>query len=122
DGYYVFTKDGFRFIPQQVLFLLPNERPVRIQLGMNVMRSKVINYVKWSYPPDAIKQNAKGKVVLHIVLDMNGKIKELTEVEGPVILSHAVAEAVRQWVFEPTLLDGEPVEVEINFETTFQMN
>jgi len=121
-GYYVYAKGGFRFVPQAIFSLLPKERPIRIQLDMNVMRSKIINNVQWKYPEEAIRQHIKGKVVIHFVLDTNGKIKEISAAEGPRILSDPVLQAVRQWTFEPTTLDGEPVEVEINLETGFQIN
>jgi hypothetical protein len=119
-GYYVYAETGFRYVPQNVFFLLPKERPLRIQLDMNVMRSKVINYVQWKFPVDVLlKQHVFGKVVIHLVVDVNGHIKEIKPVEGPPILSDSVLQAVRQWSFEPTTLDGEPVEVQLNLETGF---
>lgn len=119
-GYYVYSKSGFRYVPQDVFFLLPKERPLRIQLDMNVMRSKAINYVQWKLPIETLlKQHVFGKVVIHLVVDVNGHIKEIKTVEGPPILSDPVLQAVRQWSFEPTTLDGEPVEVELNLETGF---
>ncbi len=121
QGYYVYAKDGFRYIPQQILMMLPKERPIRIQLDMNVMRSKITNQIKWTYPTEAIKQGIKGKVVIHLALDTLGRIKEITPVEGPSILSEAVSDAVKQWKFEPTTLDGEPVEVELNVGASFQL-
>jgi TonB family protein len=118
-GYYVYANGGFRFVPQQIFFMLPKERPVRIQLDMNVMRSKLTNDVRWTYPAEAIRQHISGKVVVHLVLDTSGKIKEINLVEGPPILRDVVLQAVRQWSFEPTTLDGDPVEVEMNVEASF---
>ncbi len=121
QGYYVYAKDGFRYIPQEILMMLPKERPIIIQLDMNVMRSKITNQVKWTYPNEAIKQGIKGNVVIHLTLDALGRIKEITPVEGPSILSEAVSDAVKQWKFEPTTLDGEPVEVGLNVGASFQL-
>lgn len=125
-GYYVYTKKGFRFVPQEIFFMLPKERPIRIQLNMNVMRSKMMDPVGGLIPPEALKELAnlhtKGKVVIHFVLDTKGKIKEINAVEGPPNLSDVFLQVVKRWSFEPTILDGEPVEVEVNFETGFQIN
>ncbi|HMB83139.1 MAG TPA: energy transducer TonB [Terriglobales bacterium] len=64
----------------------------------------------------------KGKVVIHFVLDTNVKMKEINAVEGPPNLRDPFLQEVKQWIFEPTTLDGEPVEVEVNFETGVQFN
>jgi hypothetical protein len=125
-GYYVYAKGGFRFVPQGIFFLLPKERPIRIQLDMNVMQSKMVDHVGGLISPETFKELAdlhtKGKVVIHFVLDTDGKIKEANAVEGPPNLSDVFLRLVKQWTFEPTTLDGEPVEVEVNFETGFQIN
>ena len=106
--------------------MLPKERPIRIQLDMNVMQSKVTNKVQWAYPHEILetvmKQHINGKVLIHLLLDSNGKIKETNVVEGAPILADPVLQAVKQWTFEPTMLDGERVEVELNLETGFKIN
>jgi protein TonB len=86
------------------------------------MRSKVAHKVDWQYPRDAARQHIGGKVVVHVVLDAAGMIKEITPTEGPPILSDAVLQAVKQWTFEPTTLDGDPVEVELNIEAIFTIS
>ncbi len=120
NGYFVYDHAGFRFIPADILMKLPNERPVRIHLGMNVMQSKVISRVYPSYPQEAITKHIGGKVVVRIELDRDGKIQEAKVLEGDPILSQAAMEAVKQWRFEPTRLDGDPVEVEVDVEMVFE--
>lgn len=120
DGYFVYADGGFRFIPSHILMMLPNERPVRIRLGMNVMRSKLIKQIYAQYPQEAIKKHLGGKVVVRLELDRDGVIQEAKVVEGDPILSQALLEAVKQWRFEPTRLDGDPVEVETDVETVFE--
>lgn len=121
-GFYFYGNGGFRYIPQQTLMLLPKERPLRIQLDWNVVHSKLIGKIGWQYPEEAARQHIGGKVVIHLVLDTAGKIKEITPVEGPTILSDAVLQSIKQWSFEPTTLDGDPVEVEVNVDTIFTIN
>jgi len=120
NGYFVYDRTGFRFIPADILMKLPNERPVRIHLGMNVMQSKIINRVYPRYPPEAYTKRIRGKVVVRVDLDRDGKIQEAKVVDGNPILSQALLEAVKQWQFEPTRLNGDLVEVEVDVEMVFE--
>lgn len=120
DGYFVYANGGFRYIPSEILMKLPNERPVRIHLGMNVMQSKIIRMVYARYPPEAYTKRIGGKVIVRVDLDRDGKIQEAKIVDGNPILSQALLEAVKQWQFEPTRLDGDLVEVEVDVEMVFE--
>ncbi|HEY6943935.1 MAG TPA: energy transducer TonB [Candidatus Acidoferrum sp.] len=121
DGFFVFYQGGFRFIPTNILTVLPSERPVRIHLGMNVMQSKLLMKVYPKYPEEALKKRLQGKVVVRLELDINGNIQEAKLIEGDPVLGRAFMEAVKQWRFEPTTLDGDPVEVEVDAETVFEV-
>ena len=48
-------------------------------------------------------------------------MKELTYVSGPPLLVKAAMDAVRQWRYRPTMLDGEPVEVETTIQVVFNL-
>jgi hypothetical protein len=116
-GYYVYAQGGFRFVPQEILFMLPKERP---------MRSKMTNSFGDRTSPKTMKKlmelRTKGKVLIHFVLDTDGKIKEINAMEGPSSLKEVFLDEAKQWTFQPTTLDGERVEVEVNLETGFQIN
>jgi TonB family protein len=122
DGYFIYDQGGFRFVPMNVLMMLPSERPVRIHLDMNVMQSKVIAQVPIRTPEEAIQKRISGQVVLDVVLDQSGNIKELRVLEGDPVLSAAVMDAVKQWRFAPTTLDGDPVEVEFQMPVKFEIH
>jgi TonB family protein len=122
DGFFVFYQGGFRFIPMDILIELPSERPIRIHLGMNVMQSKLVTKVYPRYPEEALKKRLQGKVVVRLELDINGNLQKSTLIEGDPVLGRAFMEAVKQWRFEPTTLDGDPVEVEVDAETAFTVN
>ncbi len=122
NGFFVYDQDGFRFIPMNVLMKLPRERPVRIKLDMNVMRSKLQTDSHLRYPEAAIRKHISGNVVVQIVIDTAGKTKEMKVTQGDPILSQAVLDDMKNWHFEPTTLDGDPVEVEIDWSTGFTMN
>lgn len=118
-GFFVYADGNFRFIPSSVLSLLPEWRPLRIQLDMDAMKSKVIQSVPWRFPQDAGSRQFKGKVVVHVIVDTTGKVKETNPVEGLPALADSVAAALKQWTFQPTTLDGDPVEVDLIFEMNF---
>jgi TonB family protein len=122
DGFFVFYQGGFRFIPMNILMELPSERPIRIHLGMNVMQSKLVTKVYPKYPEEALKKRLQGKVVVRLELDINGNLQKATLIEGDPVLGRAFMEAVKQWRFEPTTLDGDPVEVEVDAETVFEVH
>ncbi len=122
DGCFIYDRGGFRFIPLNILMKLPSERPVRIHLDMDVMGSKVIQRVPVRMPPEAIKKHISGKVILDAILDVDGNIKELKPVSGDPVLVSAAMDAMKQWRFAPTKLDGDPVEVEFQMEFEFQIN
>ncbi len=120
-GYFVFVQGGFRFIPQEVLMMLPKERPVRIKLDMDVMNSKIINRAPIPFSTEAMRKHIGGKVVVELILDMQGNIKESKVLEGDPILSGPVLETVKKWKFEPTRLDGDPVEVDFEISFVYQV-
>src|ERR1035438_3797855 len=73
SGYYIYARGGFRFVPMEILFLLPKERPVRVQLGMAEMQPKVSNEgVGGLGSQEKIEplayQHIHGKVVIHFVV------------------------------------------------------
>lgn len=70
-----------------------------------------IHRVEPIYPPLAKQARVSGVVELVGVLGVDGRIHELKVLRGHPLLVNAAIEAVRQWVYEPTLLNGQPVEV-----------
>ncbi len=96
------------------------ERPSRIRVGGGVQQTKLIKQVKPVYPADAKAEGVEGLVRLNVRIDKEGLVVE-TEVERSpdARLSDAAVEAVSQWIYAPTLLNGDPVEVftvvDVNF-------
>ncbi len=70
-----------------------------------------IRRVEPIYPLIAKQARVSGVVELVGVLGVDGRIHELKVLRGHPLLVNAAMEAVRQWVYEPTLLNGQPVEV-----------
>jgi TonB family protein len=62
------------------------------------------------YPKIAKQTGAKGTVTLDVTIGADGNIKKVRVVSGHPMLTNAAVEAVQQWRYRPTLVDGQPVE------------
>jgi TonB family protein len=122
NGYFAFVQGGFRYIPAEILLALPSQRPVRIHLDMEVMQSKLINNVLPPFPWEAVRKHISGVVRVQMILDVDGNIKESKVLEGDPVLSESVMQAVKKWRFAPTTLDGDPVEVVLEYRQQFDFH
>jgi TonB family protein len=78
-----------------------------------------INDVRPVYPPIAITYDVRGVVVLDATVDRAGRVVSTRIVRSIPVLDHATVNAVRQWQFQPSLVDGVPVPVEIRVSASF---
>lgn len=78
-------------------------------------------YVEPKYPQMARVARIQGEVVLNALIDKQGNIANVRPVSGHPILVQAAMDAVKQWTYEPYLLNGEPVEVESMIHVLFQL-
>jgi periplasmic protein TonB len=95
--------------------------PQRIRVGGNVEAASLVNKVQPDYPPIAQAAHVSGTVVLRAVISKNGSIEQLQFVSGPPLLMKAAMDAVKQWHYRPTVLNGEPVEVETTVDVVFAL-
>ena len=93
----------------------------RIRVGGNVQSAKMIRQVQPVYPQIAKTAHVQGTVLLHAVISKDGSVQELQYVSGPPLLMKAAMDAVREWRYQPTLLNGEPVEVETTISVIFSL-
>ena len=77
----------------------------------SVRMATPVHRVEPLYPPLAKQARVSGVVELLGVLGTDGRIHELKVLRGHPLLVNAAIEAVRQWIYEPTLLNGQAVEV-----------
>lgn len=73
------------------------------------------------YPPLARQARIQGAVVLHAIIDKDGNVSELQVISGHPLLVQAALDAVKQWRYKPTLLNGDPVEVDTTITVNFTM-
>lgn len=96
--------------------------PQRIRVGGNVRPPRLIRQPSPIYPMLAKQARVQGVVTLHAIIAKDGTIQELKVVSGHPLLVPAALEAVKQWLYEPTLLNGEPVEVDMQLDVHFTLN
>jgi protein TonB len=95
--------------------------PSRIKQGGNVQQALLISQPKPIYPALARQARIQGNVVLHAIIGKDGKVEQLEVISGHPLLVQAALQAVREWRYKPTLLNGEPVEVDTTITVTFTM-
>jgi protein TonB len=93
----------------------------RITVGGNVQKGKLISGPRPNYPPLAKQARVSGIVRLQAVISRDGTILDLRAVSGHPLLIPAALAAVAHWVFSPTYLNGDPVEVATDIEVTFSL-
>ena len=94
----------------------------RIKVGGNVQSAMILNKVQPIYPPIAKSARVQGVVHLAAVISKEGTIQELHAVGGPPLLIQAAMDAVKQWRYKPTILNGEPVQVDTTIDVNFTLN
>jgi protein TonB len=95
--------------------------PSRIKQGGNVTAASLLQEIKPLYPPLARQARIQGNVILHAIIDKDGRVAELQVVSGHPLLVQSALDAVKQWRYKPTLLNGDPVEVDTTITVTFTM-
>ena len=94
--------------------------PQRVQIGGNVQASLLIYGPKPAYPALARQAHISGVVHLHAFIGKDGAVQSLTVIPpAHPLLAPAAVEAVRQWRYKPTILNGQPVEVETTIDVSF---
>jgi len=93
-----------------------------LRVGGNVQQAKIINRVQPVYPPLARQTRISGTVRLHAIIGKDGTIQSLEVVSGHPLLQQAALDAVRQWRYQPTLLNGDAVDVDTTVDVIFSLN
>lgn len=93
----------------------------KIDVDPVIMAGRMMYRVTPEYPETARSIRTQGVVVLNAVIGKDGKIHDLRPISGPSVLIPPSLKAVNQWVYEPYLLDGEPVEVGTTISVVFNL-
>ncbi|MGI8741207.1 MAG: energy transducer TonB [Bryobacteraceae bacterium] len=99
----------------------PTVLPQRIRVGGNVQAANLIKKVTPVYPPEAKQARLQGTVRFSVIIAKDGTVENIQLISGHPLLVPAALEAVKQWVYKPTLLNGLPVEVATTLDINFTL-
>jgi TonB family protein len=91
------------------------------QEGRNLQIGQLANLVEPVYPPEAQKRGIEGTVKLHAVIGVDGTIQSLEPRSGPEPLIQAAMAAMRGWKYNPTTLNGKPIETQEDVSFAFRL-
>jgi TonB family protein len=99
------------------------QSPSRITLAQEEMQAKLIKQSSPSpqYPQEAKDENMQGIVKLQAIVGKDGSVKKLTVISGNPLLVTSSLATVQHWKYQPTLVDGKPVEVKTVIEISFTL-
>jgi TonB family protein len=129
-GYFAVAEGGYRVLDCTILGLAPERlktpQPGQarkiIKMGGNVQSAKIVKRVQPVYPSEALQERIAGTVRLHVIVAKDGTIEQIEVISGHPLLLQAALDAVRQWTYQPTLLNGEPVEVDTTIDVIFSLS
>jgi hypothetical protein len=85
-----------------------------IRIAPEVMQSRLLKRVEPVFPTEV--QPVEGTIILRLRVDKDGNVLKAEKISGPDTLAAPVIEAVKGWKYEPTLINGSPIEVETTVE------
>jgi protein TonB len=97
------------------------QAPKRIRVGGQVESAKVVFGPHPEYPPLAKMARIQGTVRLDAVISKDGTIQDLKVISGHPLLVRAALDAVQRWRYQPTLLNGDAVEVATEIDVNFTL-
>jgi len=126
---FVYVDGGFRFlmapdfdqVAKSAAKRREGETTKRILLGGNVQAARLVKRVQPTYPTVAREEHLAGTVKMHAIIGTDGSVQSLRVFSGKCSLARASVDAVRQWRYQPTLLNGMPVEVDTEIDVIFSL-
>jgi protein TonB len=98
----------------------PPQQAVRV--GGQIKEPKKLKNVNPTYPDIAKQARVQGVVILECTISPQGKVTNVTLLRGIPLLDQAAIDAVKQWVYTPTLLNGVPVPVIMTVTVNFKLS
>ncbi|HXK09693.1 MAG TPA: energy transducer TonB [Vicinamibacteria bacterium] len=92
-----------------------------VRVGGDVKEPRKVVSAEPVYPEIAMKAGVQGIVIIEATIDARGRVVDATVLRGVPMLDEAALEAVRKWVYAPTLLDGVPTPVIMTVTVSFRL-
>jgi TonB family protein len=99
----------------------PTQGSGQVSVSPAVMQNQIVRKVNPVYPEEAKKARIQGKVELNAVINKTGEVERLNIISGPKELQQSSLDAVRQWIYKPYLLNGQPVEVKTTINVIYTL-
>jgi TonB family protein len=93
-----------------------------VRVGEDLARENLVYQVAPVYPSIAKTAHVSGTVLLHCIIGLDGTVEDLQYVSGPPLLMKSAMDAVRQWRYKPTLIDGKEVQVDTRVSVVFTLD
>jgi len=90
--------------------------------GAEVKPPKLIKKVNPIYPEVARTSGVQGVVILEVKTDVTGRVQDPKVLRSIPLLDQAAIDAVKQWVYEPTVVDGKPKESVLTVTVNFKLD
>jgi len=94
----------------------------KIRVSEPVIQAMLVRRVEPVYPPLAVQIHREGRVELHAIISTDGSIQSLEVINGDPLFIQSALAAVRQWRYQPTILDGQPIEVDTQITVVYTLN
>jgi TonB family protein len=92
-----------------------------VKVSEGVQQAQLVTRIEPRYPPLALQTRKEGSVLLRAIISREGRITAIEVVSGSPWFVKAALDAVREWRYRPTYLNGEPVEVETSITVNFRL-
>jgi TonB family protein len=123
---FAYVDGAFRYVGP---LNIPDEFPpakgakplVRVQSPGHVQAAKNIKKIAPNYPDVARREHLEGTVRFHAIIGTDGSVQQIRVIKGYCSLSEVSLPAVKQWRYTPTLVDGQPVEVDTTIDVIFSL-
>lgn len=93
-----------------------------VRVGGQIKEPKKVHNINPSYPDIAKQARVQGIVILECTISPQGKVTDVKVLRGIPLLDQAAIDAVKQWVYTPTLLNGVPVPVIMTVTVNFKLS
>lgn len=102
-------------------FTLADDGPAPLEVAGGVQAGKLVNKVNPVYPAEAKQQGIQGRVLLRATIGANGTVEKVDVREGDPALAAAAVDAVKQWQYNPTMVNGSAVAVIVDIDINFTL-
>jgi periplasmic protein TonB len=95
--------------------------PAVVRVGGDMRAPRKIKDVRPVYPDGALTGRGRGSVIIEAVIGADGRVRQARTVSPPSVFDQAALDAVRQWEYEPPILNGAAVAVAITIAVNFSL-